>query len=155
MTESAGQASTPTQPPDFLLPRTGLQRSRHARFFLSWGGEIYGPTTEDDILAGIRASSFGENALYWHEGSDGWMPLSEFLSHGQMAAPDEWNHLEDRVAPAAPRGKTRSKRGRHPSRKEGSHPQGRRSQAPLLILGIVLLAVLLTVSILLLLMRIG
>lgn len=162
MPESADQASPSIQPSDFLLPRTGLQRSKQAKYFLSWGGEIYGPTTESEILAGMRASSFGENALYWHEGSDGWKPLAEFLSDEPMAAPDEWHRPKDadgpHPAPAASRktrGKTRPKRGHRSSRGEKSRPRRIGNQIPLLIFGIVLVAVLLTVSILLLLMRIG
>ena len=165
MTEPTGQPSkleTPIQPPDFLLPRAGLQRAKRAKFFLSWGGEVYGPTTESEILAGMRASSFGEDALYWREGSEGWRPLAEFLSDNPMAPPEEWLQQGTEEPPAIPETPGRSqgsvartKRGHRPSRKAAPRPQGGRSHAPLVIFGIVILAVLLTVSMLLLLMRIG
>lgn len=162
MPERAEQTSPSIQPPDFLLPRAGLQRSKQAKFFLSWDGEIYGPATESEILAGMRASSFGENVLYWHEGSDGWKPLEEFLSDEPMAAPDEWHRPKDTVeqhsSPTTSRKtrrKSRPKRGHRSPRGEKPHPRMGGNQIPLLIFGIVLVAVLLTVSILLLLMRIG
>ena len=48
------------------------------KIYVSWNGEIYGPSKSEDIAAGIRAAWFEEGTLYWHEGLDQWRPLAEF-----------------------------------------------------------------------------
>lgn len=85
MSEQEPNSSKPasaTRPPDFVLPKFenagARRRSGEPEIYLSWGGEIYGPTAADDVVAGVRTSYFEEGALYWFEGQSEWLPVSGF-----------------------------------------------------------------------------
>lgn len=111
------------------------------------------------MIAGVRASSFEEGALYWHEGLDEWKPVREFPDSETPGIKD-WRRVMPRDLPAAPKlpAKTREadpasdrpRRSRAP--KPPSRQLGRGGRA--IFLGIALLAALLMMGILLLLMRI-
>lgn len=74
-----------------------MQQISTGHVFLSWAGQVYGPATEADVIAGIRASCFESGTLYWHEGLDEWRDLSLF--------PADLAH--DKPAPATPLGSVR------------------------------------------------
>lgn len=80
---SSSASSPPAfRPPDFLLPQfkgTPAHSSVSGpKIFLSWDGEIHGPTSTEEVIAGIRAASFADNVFYWFEGQREWQPLAEF-----------------------------------------------------------------------------
>ena len=69
------------RPPDFLLPQSeGSSGRRRAGpdIYVTWDGEVYGPSIAEDILAGLRASSFKPNAQFWFEGQEDWQPITTF-----------------------------------------------------------------------------
>lgn len=126
-----------------------------AGVYLSWGGQIYGPSTREEVRAGIRTSWFEDGALYWHEGLEDWKPVAEF----PVSSAEEEGKMRAAALPAAPAlpsttgGTNRGGRGRRArSSKPSSSRLGRRGRAMFLIFS--LLAVLLTVGVLLLLMLI-
>jgi hypothetical protein len=129
-----------------------------ARIFLSWGGEIFGPATPEEVANGIRTSWFEQSALYWHEGLEEWKPVYEFAISGDQ--PMDWSNRKLAKAPSAPdlpAASIREKRsagGRRKPKKSQrqSRKLGRRGRV--IFFGIALLAVLLTVAILLLLMQV-
>lgn len=126
--------------------------------YLSWNGEIYGPATETEIIAGIRTSSFEEGTLYWHESLDEWRELSSFPFDSGGAPPGPWTPLAGGLLPVAPSlpatAQSKQSQGRKKAPRHGKSgravPLDRRGLA--IVFGFVLLAVLLTVGILLLLM---
>lgn len=150
------------RPPDFLLPKAGSAHPRGQQskdgIYLSWGGQIYGPADAGQVLAGVRARWFEEDALFWFEGQDEWLPVGEFGQHadsvpapaphgeisGQVPAVNQ--PLRERAVPAesAPRKRRRHHRS---GRGKKSH-RGRRGM--ILVLAFVLVASGLTVAILLL-----
>jgi len=71
----------PLRPPDFLLPQadksTARQRNGEPDVYVSWGGQIYGPTAADEVIKGVHTSYFEEDALFWFESRDEWRPVSE------------------------------------------------------------------------------
>jgi len=72
---------SPLRPPDFLLPQADKmaapKRSGEPDVYVSWGGQIYGPTAVEDVIKGVRTSYFEEDALFWFESRDEWRPVSE------------------------------------------------------------------------------
>lgn len=154
-----GQTPPSVRPPDFLLPKASgkLAEGRHGKIYLSWGGEIYGPASEEEILSGIRASWFESGALYWHEGLEEWKPLAGFPDSTPPTRGD-WQRVAARDMPSAPSlpvARSSGSAGPRRRRQRGSRARaarsGRGSRA--FIVGIVLFAVLLTALILLLLMQ--
>lgn len=131
-------------------------RTNRQNIFLTWGGEIYGPSSEEDVIAGVRTSSFDEEALYWHEGMKEWKPVYEFATPPSK----QWQRVNPRNLPTAPRLPEQvpgaNSRRRRPRRSRTSKPASQRigNGGRAIFLGIVVLAVLLTVGILLLLMRV-
>lgn len=126
------------------------------RIFLSWGGQIYGPASAEEVTAGIRASSFEKETLFWHDGLEEWRPLLDFSPPGPVSAsevrPGRLRGSEPQI-PGLP-----ARTGRRKTRKKprGSAPASRRLGRGnrLIFLGIALLAAMLMVGILLLLMLI-
>lgn len=142
------------------LPPSPAAASKNpkARIFLSWGGEIYGPATPEEVANGIRTTWFEQSALYWHEGLEEWKPIYEFVTPGDQ--PMNWSNRKLATAPSAPdlpaapkrekrnaTGRRKPKNSQRQARKLGRRGRG-------IFVGIALIAVLLTVGILLLLMRI-
>ena len=157
---ATGSGSPPVRPPDFLLPKVSgkLSEARQGKVYLSWGGEIYGPASTEEVLAGIRASWFESSALYWHEGLAEWTSLASFPDSAPPTHGD-WQRVAARDMPSAPslptaknRGAGRNHRRRHrDSRVRGA---GISRSSRIFVIGFVAFAVLLTALILLLLMQV-
>lgn len=154
--EQVNESTPEIQPPEFLLPRPLQQRGTRSKIYLSWGDQIYGPSTRDEVLAGLRASWFEEGALYWHEGLDEWKPVTEFPLSAQEPAwtkkerPAAGGNLPD--APALPASAKRVPPGKRPSPGPAKTPaRGLDGPGRVLVAGFILLAVLLTVGVILLL----
>lgn len=134
--------------------------------FLSWGGEIYGPAGVEDVLAGIRSAWFEEDAMFWFEGQEAWLPVGDFPSLVESAQPGESPPSNTAVALETPPGAPMESPAKQPSRsprssrrrgtpkkpKPGKRP-GLGKRGLLIVLGFTLLAVGLTVGVLLLLMQ--
>jgi len=142
-------------PADFS-PDASIKQSS---IFLSWGGEIYGPATEGEVVRGVQTSWFEESALYWHEGLDSWRPVYEFKPSSKWRSEPDWSSRKVGFAPRAPTLPEQRKRAQRGSRgqrerkpKAAMRGIGRRSRA--IVFGFAALAVALTVGILLLLMLI-
>ena len=150
------------RPPDFLLPKTNSANPRGQQskdgIFLSWGGQVYGPADAEQVLAGVRARWFEEDALFWFEGQDEWLPVAEFDQHadaapgpvpqGEFFPQGDNGNLPDR-ARSFPAEASPQKHRRH--HRSGRGRKSRRSRrGVLLVLAFVLLASGLTVAILLL-----
>ena len=125
--------------------------------FLSWGGAIYGPASEAEITAGIRAASFEEDALYWHDGLEGWRYLRDFAPSG--AASDSGSRLRPKPGappvPVKPKRRERSVSARKPRNAAPKTPSRRPGHRGRLVFFVIaFLAVLLTVGALLLLMKV-
>lgn len=138
------------RPADFLLPKAGASAAARgdAQIYLSWGGEIYGPATGEEIAAGLRASWFEEGALFWHEGLEDWKPVTEFSFPARRPAQDSWPRVvasDVPSAPSLPRAGRAAKAGKPKPQPLGGHGRA-------IVFGFVLLAVLLTVGIILALM---
>jgi hypothetical protein len=123
--------------------------------YLAWGGEVYGPTGSSEVLAGLRASSFEEDATFWFEGQPDWLPVADFPAAITRARDDleVGTSLPAVAATPQPSPAARKTRRRGGSRK--GKPASRPKRGPrglLIVFGFVLLAVGLTVGILLLLM---
>ena len=131
--------------------------STKSAIYLSWGGKVYGPSSRDEVMAGIRTAWFEHDALYWHEGLDQWKPVGEFPFSAEDAKQIAAQSVKTGAVPAVPtlpaaapedrrpRGRSRRTRGSRP----GSQRLGGKGRT--IAFGFALLAVLLTVGILLLL----
>jgi hypothetical protein len=150
------------RPPDFLLPsaESAAVRGRTGApdIYVSWGGQVYGPTGAEEIIAGVRAASFETDAVYWHQGLPEWRPVAAFpeeFARGETSAPaaaaSETPPATDRATKAP---NTDRRRHRKPRTAKKTKNQRFGSTGRAVILGFILLAVLLTVGILLLLMLI-
>jgi hypothetical protein len=148
------------RPPDFLHnddeKSATRQRAGEPDIYLSWGGQVYGPTGAAEVLAGLRASWFADDATFWWEGQDDWLPVGDFPTVGAIPPPAAPTPTE--VPPEAPpspafadKPRRRSSSNRKP--KPGGRPMlGYRGI--LIVFAFILLAVSLTVGILLLLMQV-
>ncbi|MFZ4483671.1 MAG: hypothetical protein ACOYOL_06790 [Chthoniobacterales bacterium] len=156
--------ATSLRPPDFLLPKVEGNPARggpgHLRIYLSWGGEVYGPATVMEIMAGLRSSSYEPSALFWFEGRGEWSPLAEFatLAHGlsnrpeapnpsgvrHEANPESWTTDRDKTR------KARKKSGPAPRPEKLRKPPGGGRGGYWVVFFFVLLAIGLTVGILVL-----
>ena len=157
-------------PPEFPLAdadwNSNRPRSGEPHVFLSWGGEIYGPAGVEDVLAGIRSAWFEEDAVFWFEGQEAWLPVGDFPSLVEAVKPEEAPPANTAAALDTPTGPPAESPAKQPSRpprasrrrgtpkkpKPGKRP-GLGKRGILIILGFTLLAVGLTVGILLLLME--
>jgi hypothetical protein len=125
--------------------------------YLSWGGKVYGPSSRDEVMSGIRTAWFEHDALYWHEGLDQWKPVGEFpvsLEDTKKFAADGLRAGAVPAAPSLPAAAPEEQRPRGNSRRtRGSRPGSRwlGGKGRTIVFGFALLAVLLTVGILLLL----
>ena len=154
-TQNTGEAAKPKDPPSDR-PLSGAGSTKGA-IYLSWGGKVYGPSSRDEVMAGIRTAWFEHDALYWHEGLDQWRPVDEFPVSFEETAKYATNGLRAGTAPAVPSlpAAREERRTRGNSRRtRGSRPGSRRlgGKGRTIVFGFALLAVLLTVGILLLLM---
>ena len=155
-----------TPRPDLRPAQTQLRGSARPKIprsavYLSWGGEIYGPSSWEEVAAGVRTSWFEEGALYWHEGLDSWRPVSEFPP---AAKPSSANDCFRRVLPdelpCAPSPATgtggKNLAGSGSRRPRGSKPAPRRPgpQGRPVLVGFALLAIILVVGIILLMMMV-
>ena len=137
-----------------------LSRAASAKgaIYLSWGGKVYGPSSADEVVAGIRTAWFDRDALYWHEGLDEWKPVGEFpasFADANKYPADGRKSGSVPAAPSLPATAPDGKRQRGSSRRArtsryGSRRLGKKGRS--IVFGFALLAVLLTVGILLLLM---
>ena len=165
--DSAHPPKTPAmslRPPDFLLPKAEGNPARvrpgNPKIYLSWGDEVYGPATVDEVMAGLRSSFYEPATVFWLEGRESWSPLAEFavladefsnradVPHPtgvrQEANPEPLS--PDREQPRATRKKSAPARPSKPRK-----PPGGGSHGYWVVFAFVLLAVGLTVGILLLL----
>lgn len=142
------------RPPDFLLPNAESSAARRRNgepdIFVSWGGEVYGPTGPDDILAGLKASWFEADAAFWFEGQTTWLPVKDFAEVYQSAKPatplvsEAASETKPTQPAEQPRSSTRRKR-----RRGARHSTETKSPSRLwIIMGFVALATLVTVGIL-------
>lgn len=131
--------------------------STKGAIYLSWGGKVYGPSSRDEVMAGIRTAWFEHDALYWHEGLDQWKPVGEFPLSDEDAKQISAQGVKTGAAPAAPTSPAAAPEDRRPRgnsrRTRGSRPGSTRigGKGRTIVFGFALLAVLLTVGILLLL----
>ncbi len=163
-------SSERTQPTTFPAPPAewNIERlqSGEPLIYISWGGEVYGPAGPMDVLAGLRAAWFEEDALFWFEGQKEWLPVAEFPGYVGSDNPDERPTADGvltaeapttipKEAPAALPAKRLHSRSRGNGRKPkpGRRP-GLGKRGALIVFGFALLAVGLTVGILLLLMMV-
>jgi hypothetical protein len=153
-------ASQPeVRPPDFLLPKAeGSATRRPGGIYVSWDGRVYGPTEAANILAGIKTSFFNQDAQFWFEGQANWQPLSTFteavgFSHEKPVTSSDPLASAPTTPPALPprqpSGHRRKDRHRH-SRSCNKNHRSRRD--PVVVVGFLILAALLTVGLLSLLM---
>jgi len=148
------------RPPDSVLSQASrARRAGDAYIYLSWGGVVYGPTTSSELLAGVRASWFEDDALFWYDGMTHWSPVTEF------------SESENRNRPAAEQGTTTTQpelpAATRPPKLAGKNRRAavlKRDQIPkvpgpsnhgvIVVAGFALLATALTVGLILLLMLI-
>jgi len=155
-TQNTGEAA---KPKDFTgdRPLSGAGPTK-GTIYLSWGGKVYGPSTRDEVMAGIRTAWFEHDALYWHEGLDQWKPVGEFpfsLEDTTKFAADSLRAGAVPAAPSLPAAAPEERRPRGNSRRSRGPRLGSqrpRGKSKTIVFGFALLAVLLTVGILLLLM---
>ena len=164
-------ATPAIRPPDFFLPKTDLttpgRRTGEPDVYVSWGGQIYGPSAVDHVVSGVRTSYFGDDALFWFEGRDGWSPIDElralFQKEAAIALPGATVlHLPPAkgIRPRMPGRKSTSTAGAQPERRR-RRKSGRKNRpngpgrsilsGKLIVFGAILLAVLITAGMLLLL----
>ena len=165
------EASPAIRPPDSFLPKTDLitpgRRTGEPEVYVSWGGQIYGPSAVDHVVSGVRTSYFGDDALFWFEGRDGWSPVGElralFQKEAAIALPGATVlHLPpaEGIRPRMPGRKSTSTAGAPPERRR-RRKSGRKNRPTgpgrsilsgrLIVFGAILLAVLITAGLLVLL----
>lgn len=166
MSQKPSTSENPTpafRPPDFLLPQSEnaamRRRFGEPEIFLSWNGEVYGPASAAEVVAGVHSSSFETGALYWFEGQKEWRPVAEFPGVAPTLSAKHPTQPAAEDAPPPPATPSRDK----PSRRRKRHSHHRRSAVPQIpksrgnlrglgiIIAFVLLAVGLTTGIILLL----
>jgi len=150
----AANPGLPASPP--ARPRLG-----GPEIYLSWEGEVYGPSTIGEVMAGLRSSFFEPGTVFWFEGQDAWRPVAEFpalFDNDVEAEPTELPlpaNLQPLRSPSRPSSRSsRSSRKNRGQGRKGSPRRGSRGShlGRWIIPAFVLLAVALTVGILLLLM---
>ena len=165
------EAPPAIRPPDSFLPKTDLitpgRRTGEPEVYVSWGGQIYGPSAVDHVVSGVRTSYFGDDALFWFEGRDGWSPVGElralFQKEAAIALPGATVlHLPpaEGIRPHMPGRKSTSTAGAQPERRR-RRKSGRKNRPTgpgrstlsgrLIVFGAILLAVLITAGMLVLL----
>jgi len=151
--------------PDFLLPQAdksaARKRSGQPDVYVSWGGQIYGPTAAEDVIKGVRTSYFEEDALFWFESRDAWRPVSELPALFEESTADlptaarlhpspsegikpAWPGARKRPSSSGERRRRRSHRGR------AAKPTRAQIGGRLIVMAAVLLAVILTAGLLVL-----
>lgn len=150
------------RPPDFLLPQSEGSSARRRigpDIYVTWDGEVYGPSSAEDILAGLRASSFKHDAQFWFEGQEDWQPLTtfeeivEFAREAPVAHPTPSAITPSTpIASSAPPVERRRKERHRRSRPHKASRLGRRGR--IVVFSFVILAALLTAGLISLLMLI-
>jgi len=160
----APAGTTPSlRPPDFLLPQSdrgaARRRTGEPEIYVSWGGQIYGPSGVDDVLTGIRTAYFEEDALFWFEGRSEWRPVDELedlFAEKELELPVAATiHTppSEPIRPTWPASRpSEGTSGRRRRRRQsgGGRPSRKGRAGRLIVLGAVLLAVLITAGLLLL-----
>lgn len=142
------------RPPDFLLPNaessTARRRNGEPDIFVSWGGEVYGPTGPDDILARLKATWFEPDAAFWFEGQESWRPLKDFAEIYQSAKPATPLVSEAEIETKSPLPAEQPRSSSRRKRRRGArHSTEAKSPSRLwIVIGFVALATLATVGIL-------
>lgn len=145
------------RPPDFLLPQSEnaamRRRFGEPEIFLSWNGEVYGPATAAEVVAGVRSSSFETGALYWFEGQKEWRPVAEFpgIAPTLSAKRPTQTPAEDAAdAPPPPADPSHDKpvrrRKKHSHHKRPAAPPIPKNQSNLRGIGIIIIFALLAVG---------
>jgi hypothetical protein len=155
---------SPLRPPDFLLPQAdksaARKRSGEPDVYVSWGGQIYGPTAVEDVIKGVRTSYFEEDALFWFESRDEWRPVSELPALFEEPTADLPTAARlhpapsEGIKPAWPGARKRSsssgERRRRSHRNRAAKPTPAQVGGRLIVMAAVLLAVVLTAGLLVL-----
>jgi len=155
---------TALRPPDFLLPQADKTAARKRNggpdVYVSWGDQIYGPSAVADVVSGVRATYFEEDALFWFEGRNEWRPVAELPALFENAseelprAAQQHSAPPEAVKPAWPGARKRSsssgERRRRRGNRRAAKPRSAQNGGRLIVIAAVLLAVLLTVGMLLL-----
>lgn len=154
---SPGNVRPAIRPPDFLLP--ALERN-HRRggpdVYVTWGGQIYGPASVDDVINGVRTAYFEADAMFWFEGRDEWRPVGElpviFAAGDDVpaSAPPTEGIRPQWPATRSPSGSKGGERRHSGSRGRGGRSYPGQLVGRLIVIGAVLLAVLITAGLLLL-----
>jgi hypothetical protein len=176
----APQGTRPAiRPPDFLLPASekgaATRRGGGSNVYVSSGGQVYGPATAEQAIAGLLSGYFDQDALFCPEAGNDWRPLAELSAESAEPAssmPDGSRLIlpppvRRSVQPAGvSRPESTSKRrrstevspqarsGRRRRRERSNAPRGRHLVGRLIVIGAVLLAVLITAGLLLLISRV-
>ena len=153
------------RPPDFLLPQAdktaARKRSGEPDVYVSWGGQIYGPTAAEDVIKGVRTSYFEEDALFWFESRDAWRPVSELPALFEESAAELPTAARlhpapsEGITPAWPGARKRpssagERRRRRSHRNRAGKPTRAQIGGRLIVIAAVLLAVILTAGLLVL-----
>lgn len=156
---------SPLRPPDFLLPQADKSAARQRKgepdVYISWGGQIYGPTGVDEVVKGVRTSYFEEDALFWFESRDEWRPVSELPALFEESTADLPTAARlhptpsEGIKPAWPGTRNRSsssgeRRRRRSHRSRATKPTRAQVGGRLIVIAAALLAVLLTAGLLVL-----
>ncbi|MEI6339754.1 MAG: hypothetical protein WCQ57_14415 [Verrucomicrobiota bacterium] len=142
------------RPPDSVLPQAGrTRRAGDAYIYLSWGGVVYGPTTSSELLAGVRASWFEDDALFWHDGMTHWSPVTEFSASESRDRPAIEQGIQT-TQPALPAATPPPKPSALPGRDQIPKVPSPSNYGVIVVAGFALLAAALTVGLIMLLMLI-
>jgi hypothetical protein len=153
------------RPPDFLLPQADKSAARNRvgepDVYVSWGGQVYGPTAVEDVINGVRTSYFEEDALFWFESRDGWRPVSELPALFEESSADLPTAARlhpapsEGIKPAWPGARKHTsasgeRRRRRGHRNRATRPTRAQIGGRLIVIAAVLLAVVLTAGLLVL-----
>ena len=155
------------RPPEILLPQAdkaaARKRNGEPDVYVSWGGQIYGPSSLDEVIGGVRTSYFEEDALFWFEGREEWRPVAE-LSVLMMKTDDpeglpvkarQHSAPSEGIKPSWPGARKSHSSGGERRRRRGHRNRGQKQTRAqlggrLIVIGAVILAVILTAGLLLL-----
>ncbi|MEX1111733.1 MAG: hypothetical protein WEB31_08025 [Chthoniobacterales bacterium] len=170
MSTTPGQPQgLPFRPPHFFLPRKlhGSDRARGdgAQIFLSWDETIYGPASAEEVMAGLRANWFEDEALFWFAGQTDWRPVDEFPTVLESVPrtlvtrrPGAEPPATPPLPPASGEKSSHPRRRRRHHRKEGAKSPRRGTRhgrtGRRLVFGVILLAAVVTVALIFLLMQV-
>ena len=165
---TAGGTPPVLRPPDFFLPQSERSTARRSagepEIYVSWDGQVYGPSGVDEIITGVRTAYFDKDAMFWFEGRTEWRPVEELedlFADDTVGLPVAATRHEPPSEPVRPtwpaagpassssgRRRRKSKPGRT---NRNSHASRSTRSGRLIVIGAVLLAVAITAGLLLLL----